>query len=234
MFLDINRQTSYHHPHPLDPEMWGEWPHGIEFRWDTKSPNFLLTFQAFQAFHPTRFRFSGLKVRWPADIFSLLKMMWKTIAHTMQWETYKNIRTWHLGSNLNRWVLHKHTLNGQGCCFSPSWPIIPNNLCDILWGKVLWLISYLPKISKKNKNVIQNPNHWYLGSQPLILDINQATCKRPSLLWLTSSSNFFPAILEAKTAIATAYLENFHFKKIHPPKKRKIPLPNPSSPSPGP
>ena len=68
MFDDFGRQpsnikSSCHLPHPIDPEMWGEWPHGIEFRWDTKSPNFFLSFQAFQAFHPMRSRALGLKVR---------------------------------------------------------------------------------------------------------------------------------------------------------------------------
>ena len=51
VYLPFNYiKSSRHHPHPIDPEMWGEWPHGIEFRWDTKSPNFLLSPNEVQVF----------------------------------------------------------------------------------------------------------------------------------------------------------------------------------------
>ena len=90
-----NIKSSCRHWHPIDPEMWGEWPHGIEFRWDTKSPNFLLAFQTFHGFtqQGSGFRWGQrstdgwlcddifgvlwdtvrgvcvyLKVKWPSDI----------------------------------------------------------------------------------------------------------------------------------------------------------------------
>ena len=90
-------------------------------------------------------------------------------------------------------------------------------------------IAYMGFVGKLAKNPIFNmvrkvaqdecvehhcPNHameqmedfqtWFRGSQPLILDVNQATCKRPRILSLISSFNFSPTILEAKNPIATA------------------------------
>lgn len=54
---------------------------------------------------------------------------------------------------------------------------------------------------------------WHRGSQPLILDINQATCKRPRLLSLICSFNFPPATLEVKNPLATAICRESSLEK---------------------
>ena len=123
--LLLCRVSPCHNPHPLDPEMWGEWPlSGVS----GVSPNEVQVF--------------GSQSKVTLRYVSLLKLMGKTIAQTMQWKTWRKSKPWERGSE-PLIVTSSHFLNGQGCCFSPSWFIIPNNLWWHFLGKFLWLISYL-------------------------------------------------------------------------------------------
>ena len=140
-----NINSSCHHPHPLDPEMWGEWPHGIEFRWDTKSPNFLLTFQAFHGF--TQWG-SGFRVSKLGDPPTSFNWRWCGKKHAMK----DIIRRPNLAPRISTGDCYtKPTSSMAKVVDSPqvdlSLPITSVTFCGV---KFLWLISYRPNISQIN------------------------------------------------------------------------------------